>query len=96
MEGATWIHTELRDCGAARAALETQQLTPDGCGLELKHDKAGVSLVAPRDPGIPPHSLPATLRMTGLSPILSCSQHVGNHHMIYRALTFCGAVFQQT
>jgi hypothetical protein len=46
----------------------------DGYGLELKHDKAGVSLAAPRDPGIPPHSLPATLRMTGLSPKLSFSE----------------------
>jgi hypothetical protein len=38
-----------------------------GSGLELKHDKAGVSVSAHQVPEHPDHSLPATLRMTGLS-----------------------------
>ena len=45
-----------------------------GSGLELKHDKAGVSVTAQQVPEHPPHSLPATLRMTGLSPMLSYSK----------------------
>ena len=45
-----------------------------GSGLELKHDKAGVSVSAHQVPEHPDHSLPATLRMTGLSPILSYSK----------------------
>ena len=45
-----------------------------GTGLELKHNKGGVSSMAHRDPGIPFHSLPPTLRMLGLSPILSYSK----------------------
>src|SRR5205809_240517 len=45
-----------------------------GPGLELKHNKGGVSSPAPRAPGCAPHSLPPTLRMLGLSPRLSCSK----------------------
>ena len=45
-----------------------------GSGLELKHDKAGVSVTAQPVPEHRLHSLPATLRMTGLSPILSYSK----------------------
>ena len=45
-----------------------------GSGLELKHDKAGVSVATQGLPEQPFHSLPATLRMTGLSPILSYSK----------------------
>ena len=44
-----------------------------GAGLELKHNKAGVSLTAPQTPKRLVQSLPATLRMLGLSPILSYS-----------------------
>jgi hypothetical protein len=36
--------------------------------LEFKHNKAGVSASAQKDPEIPRHSLPATLRMLGLNP----------------------------
>jgi hypothetical protein len=39
----------------------------NAAGLELKHNKAGVSLTTPRLPGQPLSSLPATLRMLGLS-----------------------------
>jgi hypothetical protein len=39
-----------------------------GPELEFKHNKAGVSATAPKDPEIPVHSLPATLRMLGLNP----------------------------
>jgi hypothetical protein len=35
--------------------------------------RTGVSATAPWDPRVPVHSLPATLRMTGLSPIRSYS-----------------------
>ena len=45
-----------------------------GTGLELKHNKAGVSSSTRGIPGYPFQSLPATLRMLGLSPILSCSK----------------------
>jgi hypothetical protein len=39
-----------------------------GSGLELQHDKGGVSSSAPGVPGYPPHGLPPTLRMPGRSP----------------------------
>ena len=45
-----------------------------GPELEFKHNKAGVSAPAPQVPEYPVHSLPATLRMLGLNPILSCSK----------------------
>ena len=45
-----------------------------GSGLEFKHNKAGVSASARRRPETPRHSLPATLRMLGLNPILSYSK----------------------
>lgn len=45
-----------------------------GTGLELKHNKAGVSSSTQEIPGYPCQSLPATLRMLGLSPILSYSK----------------------
>ena len=44
-----------------------------GSGLELKHNKAGVSASTQEVPEYSLHSLPATLRMLGLSPILSYS-----------------------
>ena len=45
-----------------------------GSELELKHNKGGVSALAPQVPEYLVHSLPPTLRMLGLSPILSCSK----------------------
>ena len=45
-----------------------------GSGLEFKHNKAGVSASAPKVPENSLHSLPATLRMLGLNPILSYSK----------------------
>src|ERR671938_2192605 len=45
-----------------------------GPGLELKHNKGGVSSPAPPVPEYRVHSLPPTLRMLGLSPILSYSK----------------------
>jgi len=60
-----------RPSQTAQIALSAARI--HGTGLEIKHDKAGVSATAPRDPRIPVHSLPATLRMTGLSPIRSYS-----------------------
>ena len=56
----------------AHLALSTARM--HGSGLELKHNKAGVSWLARRVPEYPCHCLPATLRMLGLSPILSCSK----------------------
>src|SRR2546421_12790632 len=61
-----------RPSQTAHLALSAARL--HGTGLELKHDKGGVSSSAPPDPEVPRHSLPPTLRMTGLSPILSCSK----------------------
>ena len=55
----------------AQIALSAARM--HGTGLEFKHGKAGVSLVTQRDPRVPRHSLPATLRMPGLNPILSYS-----------------------
>ena len=45
-----------------------------GTQLEFKHNKAGVSAMTPHDPENVVHSLPATLRMLGLNPILSYSK----------------------
>ena len=45
-----------------------------GSALEFKHNKAGVSSSTHRGPEVPGHSLPATLRMLGLNPILSYSK----------------------
>ena len=45
-----------------------------GSQLEFKHNKAGVSVTTPQDPEVPLQSLPATLRMLGLNPILSYSK----------------------
>src|SRR3954466_2122348 len=45
-----------------------------GSGLEFKHDKAGVSSSTRMDPEVHGLSLPATLRMSGLNPILSYSK----------------------
>src|SRR5437588_6781714 len=61
-----------RPSQTAHLALSAARL--HGSGLGLKHDKGGVSSPAPGAPGCRPHSLPPTLRMTGLSPILSCSK----------------------
>jgi hypothetical protein len=44
-----------------------------GSELDFKHNKAGVSAPAQKYPEIPRHSLPATLRMLGINPILSYS-----------------------
>ena len=56
----------------AHLALSTARI--HGTELELKHNKAGVSMTAPEGPESSVHGLPATLRMLGLSPILSCSK----------------------
>ena len=56
------------------AHLELFPARIHGSELELKHNKAGVSMAAPQAPKRSVHSLPATLRMLGLSPILSCSK----------------------
>src|SRR5207249_9892762 len=45
-----------------------------GSQLEFKHNKAGVSSMTRKIPEDPGHSLPATLRMLGLNPILSYSK----------------------
>ena len=45
-----------------------------GSGLEFKHNKAGVSSMTRKIPEDPGHSLPATLHMLGLNPILSYSK----------------------
>ena len=45
-----------------------------GKALEFKHNKAGVSASTRTDPEADGHSLPATLRMLGLNPILSYSK----------------------
>jgi hypothetical protein len=70
------------------ALLATDRLTLStarihGPELEFKHNKAGVSATAPQDPEIPVHSLPATLRMLGLNPILSYSK-AGMHGTEHR------------
>ena len=61
-----------RPSQTAHLALSTARI--HGPELEFKHNKAGVSAMAPKDPEIPVHSLPATLRMLGLNPILSYSK----------------------
>ena len=61
-----------RPSQTAHLALSTARV--HGTELELKHNKGGVSSSAPQDPEIPVHSLPPTLRMLGLSPILSYSK----------------------
>src|SRR5437660_4552850 len=61
-----------RPSQTAQIALSTARI--HGTELELKHNKAGVSLTAPPVPEYRVHSLPPTLRMLGLSPILSCSK----------------------
>ena len=45
-----------------------------GKALEFKHNKAGVSSATPNHPEMALQSLPATLRMLGLNPILSYSK----------------------
>ena len=45
-----------------------------GTGLELKHDKAGISTMAPRTLARPFHSLPAILHKTYLNPISAYSE----------------------
>jgi hypothetical protein len=61
-----------------------------GSGLELKHDKAGVSVATQGVPEHPFHSLPATLRMTGLSPILSYSKGSSTTRLVFQCrLTRC-------
>src|SRR2546426_12793300 len=61
-----------RPSQTAHITLSTARI--HGSGLEFKHNKAGVSATAPPDPEIGLHSLPATLRMLGLNPILSYSK----------------------
>ena len=60
-----------RPSQTAQIALSTARI--HGTELELKHNKAGVSLTTPQTPKRLVYSLPATLRMLGLSPILSYS-----------------------
>ena len=45
-----------------------------GHQLEFKQDKGGISRTAPRQPELPPHSLPPILRMTCLNPIPAYSK----------------------
>src|SRR3954471_16258911 len=61
-----------RPSQTAQIALSTARI--HGTELELKHNKAGVSAPAPPVPEYRDHSLPATLRMLGLSPIRSYSK----------------------
>ena len=61
-----------RPSQTAQITLSTARI--HGSELEFKHNKAGVSASAQKDPEIPRHSLPATLRMLGLNPILSYSK----------------------
>src|SRR5918912_3744288 len=61
-----------RPSQTAHLALSTARV--HGTGLELKHNKGGVSATAPPVPEYRVHSLPPTLRMLGLSPILSYSK----------------------
>ena len=61
-----------RPSQTAHLALSAARI--HGSGLELKHNKAGVSATAPQVPEHLVYSLPATLRMLGLSPILSYSK----------------------
>src|SRR5438874_7171463 len=60
-----------RPSQTAQIALSAARI--HGTGLELKHNKAGVSSLTSLDPRVQLYSLPATLRMLGLSPILSYS-----------------------
>src|SRR5437588_11125042 len=52
-----------RPSQTAHLALSTARL--HGTGLELKHNKGGVSSMAPQVPEYPVDSLPPTLRMLG-------------------------------
>ena len=61
-----------RPSQTAHLALSAARI--HGTGLEFKHNKGGVSTSAPQDPEIPVQSLPPTLRMLGLNPILSYSK----------------------
>ena len=61
-----------RPSQTAHLALSAARI--HGTGLELKHNKAGVSALTPPRPETRVHSLPATLRMLGLNPILSYSK----------------------
>ena len=61
-----------RPSQTAHLALSTARI--HGSELEFKHNKAGVSASAPKVPENSLHSLPATLRMLGLNPILSYSK----------------------
>ena len=61
-----------RPSQTAQITLSTARI--HGPELEFKHNKAGVSVSAQRRPETPRHSLPATLRMLGLNPILSYSK----------------------
>ena len=60
-----------RPSQTAHLALSAARI--HGSGLEFKHNKAGVSLTTPQTPKRLVNSLPATLRMLGLNPILSYS-----------------------
>ena len=61
-----------RPSQTAHLALSAARI--HGSGLEFKHDKAGVSSSTPNVPENVLRSLPATLRMLGLNPILSYSK----------------------
>ena len=61
----------------APVKLPTKHCPPPGftgSGLESKHNKGGVSFVGWHRPEPVLQSLPPTLRMLGLNPILSCSK----------------------
>ena len=61
-----------RPSQTAHLALSAARI--HGTGLEFKHNKGGVSFVGSAGPGPELQSLPPTLRMLGLNPILSCSK----------------------
>ena len=60
-----------RPSQTAQLTLSTVRI--HGPVLEFKHNKGGVSSLAPDVPKYTVHSLPPTLRMLGLNPIPSCS-----------------------
>ena len=61
-----------RPSQTAHLTLSTARI--HGPELEFKHNKAGVSALTQPVPENRLHSLPATLRMLGLNPILSYSK----------------------
>jgi len=61
-----------RPSQTAHLALSTARI--HGTGLEFKTQQGWCFIVDSQGPEVPGHSLPATLRMLGLNPILSYSK----------------------